>query len=133
MRRIVLDRGLEDRVEIDSAGTISYHIGDPADSRMQLAARKRGYSLDSIARQFHPDDFEYFDLILAMDRSNFEELQSLDPRLTYKDKLRLFGSFLPDEDQPDVPDPYYGGVRGFDQVLDMMEQACPRILDHLLR
>lgn len=132
MKKIVLDRGLDDRVEIDSAGTISYHVGDPADSRMQLAARRRGYHLDSVARQFHPDDFEYFDLILAMDRSNFEELRSLDSDLVYEDKLRLFGSFLSNKDEPDVPDPYYGGVRGFDEVLDMMEEACPRILDHLL-
>ena len=132
MRRLVAARGLTDHVDVDSAGTISYHVGDPADSRMQLAARKRGYRLDSIARQFHSDDFDYFDLILAMDRSNFKELRSLNPDLIYEDQLRLFGSFLPGDEDPDVPDPYYGGERGFDEVLDMIEEACPRILDHVL-
>jgi len=132
MRNIVAAGGLEDQVEIDSAGTISYHVGDPADSRMQLAAAKRGYQLDSIARQFHPEDFDYFDLILAMDRTNLKDIRSLDPDLIYEDQVRLFGSFLPGDEDPDVPDPYYGGGRGFDDVLDMMEQACPHILDHVL-
>ncbi len=132
MRKLISDRGLEGRVEIDSAGTISYHAGHPADIRMQQAASKRGYQLDSIARAFCRDDFETFDLILAMDRSNLDELCSLDPQHVYQDKLRLFGSFLSDEGEPDVPDPYYGGARGFDRVLDMIEKACPRILDHVL-
>lgn len=132
MKQLVSARELEDRVEVDSSGTISYHVGHPADARMRQAASKRGYRLDSIARQFHRDDFDAFDLILAMDRSNLEDLRALGQDPDCRAELRLFGSFLPDENQPDVPDPYYGGVRGFDQVLDMMEQACPRILDHLL-
>lgn len=133
MKKLVDDRGMDDRVEVDSAGTISYHTGDGADSRMRSAAKRRGYHLESIARQFVPDDFENFDLILAMDRDNLADLRGLTMKEVHHDKLRLFGSFLPDEDDPDVPDPYYGGASGFDTVLDMIEEACPHILEHLLR
>ena len=115
---------------IDSAGTIDYHSGNPADPRMREAAAKRGYSLTSISRQVTPEDLDEFDLIVAMDRDNLGELQYLAGGA--RQNLRLLGSFLPEyqdppEQAPEVPDPYYGGAQGFEVVLDMIERACPGI------
>ncbi len=124
--------GFSDKIEVDSAGTIDYHRGHPADARMQAAAAKRGYSLDSLARQVRSDDFHEFDLIIAMDVENLENLDHLaGERLPH---VRMLGSFLDGVDDPvrgpSVPDPYYGGEAGFEQVLDMIEEACPAILAH---
>ena len=126
--------GREDSIRIDSAGTIGYHAGGPADSRMQLAANKRGYSLNSIARQVSRADIEDFDLIVAMDVENLENLDHLaGARLPH---IRMLGSFLDDSNDPvmgrSVPDPYYGGDAGFEEVLDMIEAACPAMLAHCL-
>lgn len=130
----VKEAGHEDSISIDSAGTIGYHTGGPADSRMQVAAKKRGYSLDSIARQVQLADIEKFDLIVAMDVENLENLDYLaGNRLGY---IRMLGSFLDDSDDQifgrSVPDPYYGGDAGFEEVLDMIESACPAMLEHCL-
>lgn len=133
LRAMVERRGLSDRIAIDSAGTISYHAGNPADGRMRAAAARRGYDLTSIARQVTPADLTDFDLVLAMDRDNLDDLERLHGGPA--DHIRLFGSFLDGHDAdsaPDVPDPYYGGAAGFEQVLDMIEAACPAIIDHLL-
>ena len=129
-RHFAREAGLEARLRIDSAGTIGYHSGQPADARMRTAAGRRGYRLDSIARRVVSADLETFDLVLAMDAANLAELQQLGggPR----PHLRKFGSFVPglaDPAQaPDVPDPYYGGAAGFDRVLDLVESACPALL-----
>jgi len=130
-RALVAGRGLGDRVEIDSAGTGSWHVGEPADRRMRQAAGGRGYELASRARQVSRDDFERFDLIVAMDRANRDDLAALAPAGS-RAELRLFSDFLPPAAPRDVPDPYYGGGDGFDRVLDLIEQGAPRILDHLL-
>lgn len=124
--------GYKDKIMVDSAGTIDYHRGNPADSRMQAAAARRGYSLDSLARQVRSEDFHDFDLILAMDVENLENLDHLaGERLPH---VRMLGSFLEGINDsvrgPSVPDPYYGGEAGFEQVLDMIEEACPAILAH---
>ncbi|NKB37552.1 MAG: low molecular weight phosphotyrosine protein phosphatase [Gammaproteobacteria bacterium] len=124
--------GYSERIVVDSAGTIGYHTGNPADSRMQAAAIKRGYSLDSLARQVNVQDFHEFDLIIAMDVENLENLDHLaGERLAH---VRMLGSFLKGIEDPvrgpSVPDPYYGGEAGFEQVLDMIEEACPAILAH---
>jgi low molecular weight protein-tyrosine phosphatase len=153
MRRLLADRGLTGRVEVDSAGTTAYHVGDPPDSRMRQAAARRGYRLDGQARRVTADDFARFDLIVAMDRDNLADLEELakgsagsadgvegghaggdEPggAPTPRAELRLFSDFLPAGSPPDVPDPYYGGERGFETVLDLIEQASPAILDHLL-
>ena len=115
-------------MHIDSAGTIDYHSGNPADPRMREAAARRGYSLASVSRQVTPEDLDEFDLIVAMDRDNLWYLEELagGPR----PEIRLLGSFLPEhqgnpEQAPQVPDPYYGGPQGFEVVLDMLERACP--------
>lgn len=129
-RQYVERQGRADRFHVDSAGTIDYHSGAPADGRMRKAAARRGYVLDSIARQVRPEDLDRFDLVVAMDRNNLRDLEQLagGPRAN----LRLLGSFLPERDAapgpaPDVPDPYYGGPQGFEEVLDMIERACPHL------
>jgi protein-tyrosine phosphatase len=132
MRHYVAERGLADRVEIDSAGTIDYHEGSLPDPRSRQAAAARGYRLDSCARQVTAADLARFDLIVAMDRDNLEYLDRLDRDGRHEAKLRLLSSFLPPGGPEDVPDPYYGGAKGFDRVLDMIEAACPAILTHLL-
>ena len=133
-KHYVDEQGLNAQFQIDSAGTIGYHAGSPADERMTIAAERRGYQLLSIARQVKDADLDSFDLIVAMDADNLRDLEHLagGPR----DDIRLLGSFLPgvtgNDDAPSVPDPYYGGAAGFEQVLDMIEHACPGILEHSL-
>ena len=128
----VEDSGFGEVINIDSAGTISYHTGDPADHRMRQAASKRGYSLDSIARQVQKADIDNFDLVVAMDRDNLIDLENLAGGS--KSHIRLLGSFLDgvenNESAPSVPDPYYGGGQGFEEVLDIIEAACPRMLQY---
>jgi low molecular weight protein-tyrosine phosphatase len=129
----VEDKGHADKIHIDSAGTIAYHEGEPADARMREAAAKRNYQLESIARKVIPQDIETFDLIIAMDHDNLYELEAMAGGA--KQHIRLLGSFLDghsDDTAPSVPDPYYGGAAGFEQVLDMIEAACPNMLSHCL-
>jgi protein-tyrosine phosphatase len=133
LRARAVAAGLEDRVEVDSAGTIDFHRGKPADARMQRAAEARGYTLTSRARQVRPEDFRRYDLIIAMDRSNYDDLRALRPADARAD-LRMLGSFLPGATGPtgrDVPDPYHGGDAGFEEVLDLLESAAGPILDTL--
>lgn len=121
MRHLVREAGLEDEIAIDSAGTGSYHVGAAPDARSTAAAARRGITLDGAARQVTARDFEAFDLILAMDRENLRELRRRAPAGT-EQKVRLLCGDV------DVPDPYYGGERGFDAVLDQVEAACRRLL-----
>ncbi len=123
-------RGLSEMIHIDSAGTISYHTGNSPDARMTEAAARRGYELAGKARQITPQDFDRFDLIVAMDRENFSDIIALGG--AQEGQVRLLSSFLPEGGPIDVPDPYYGGPEGFETVLDMIEQACPEILDRML-
>jgi len=117
-------------IQIDSAGTLGYHHGRPADPRMQRAAARRGIVLTSRARQVQATDLERFDLVLAMDRENLADLQRLHPAPTAK--VCLLSEFLDDSWPSDVPDPYYGGEDGFEYVLDMIQAACPAILAALV-
>ena len=130
-RRHVEDAGLGECIHIDSAGTIAYHAGEPADPRMREAAARRDYSLDSVARAVVPDDYARFDLIVAMDHDNYRDLLSRAPGRS--DHVEMLGRFLPgidsNEAAPPVPDPYYGGAAGFDHVIDLIEQACPAMLE----
>lgn len=130
LRRLVVERGLEDEVEIDSAGTIAYHVGEPPDERMRAAAARRGYQLAGASRSVTPEDFRRFDLIVAMDGENLRDLEARagDAR----SRLCLFSDFLSAESPRDVPDPYYEGPSGFDRVLDMVEAGCPSLLEALL-
>ncbi len=117
-------------VFVDSAGTSSFHIGEPADKRMREAAQRRGYDLLSRSRMVSRRDFDEFDLIVAMDRNNFRELSLLTEGI--HPKLKLLSDFLDDSWPKDVPDPYYGGPDGFEKVIDMLEAACPKILHAVL-
>lgn len=119
------------KLQIDSAGTADYHVGEPPDRRTVAAARRRGYDLSSLrARQVHPDDFRRFDYILAMDRGNLSELTSR--RVTGASaQLALFMSFAQGAGEDEVPDPYYGGVEGFERVLDLCEAAARGLLARL--
>ncbi len=129
-RKLVHDSGLRDRFVIDSAGTGGWHCGDLPDKRMRAAAKRRGYELDSIARQVDLTDFEKFDHIIAMDESNFEDLVALAPP-QHRSKIALLRDWDDARDDPDVPDPYYGGPEGFETVLDIVERSCRRLLEQL--
>ena len=111
-------------LEFDSAGTGDYHIGSAPDARSQRAALARGYDMSALrARQLTPEDFERFDLLLAMDEQNLRDMQAIaPPRL--RERARLFLSYPPQGGGRSVPDPYYGGAKGFDAVLDMAEQGA---------
>ncbi|MFT6028781.1 MAG: protein-tyrosine phosphatase [Oleiphilaceae bacterium] len=123
---------LNDAFLIDSAGTAAWHIGKQADTRSQLAAKERGYDLSNLhARQVSDKDFAKFDYILAMDKANLESLQESCPR-AYLNKLALFLDFAEGSEQ-EVPDPYYGGGSGFNQVLDLIESASDGLIAHLIK
>ena len=118
-------------VEVDSAGIGDWHIGEPPDKRAQAAALRRGFDMSRLrARQIVHEDFALFDLILAMDRQNLAELRRRAP-VQYRERVRLFLEFAPELATPDVPDPYYGGEAGFEEVLDLAEQAARGLLGHL--
>jgi protein-tyrosine phosphatase len=125
--------GLQDRIKTDSAGTHDYHIGRPPDPRAQEAAMQRGYDLSGLrGRQVNVRDFDEFDYILAMDSDNYQSLLRQCPE-HLKAKVRLFLSFSRRFNNQEVPDPYYGGKQGFDQVLDMVEDAADGLIAELVR
>ena len=118
-------------IQVDSAGTAGYHIGEPPDPRTRQAALRRGYDLSSLrARIVELADFERFDLILAMDGENLAVLKRRAPR-DFAPKVRLFLEFAPELGVADVPDPYYGGPNGFEEVLDLVEEAAQGLLRHV--
>ncbi len=132
-RHLLTQRAPQLRIEIDSAGTHDYHVGAPPDRRALAAAARRGIDLSSLrARQVSERDFEDFDLILAMDEANFEELRRLAPPVR-RDRVRLLMEFAPDAPARVVPDPYYGGAQGFEEVLDLLEEASEGLIRELLR
>ena len=129
--KLVEQEGLQRLIGIDSAGTHAYHTGSPPDRRAAAAAAKRGYDLTPLrARQVGDADFERFDYVLAMDRDNLEILIDICPQ-QHQDKLRLFMEFSANHAQREVPDPYYGGAQGFENVLTMVEDAAQGLLKHL--
>ncbi len=134
MRRLLREQGLEDAVEVDSAGTGDWHAGDTPDARAVAAARARGITREGAARKFSPDDFAEFDLILAMDEENRRDLLAIAPDDDARAKVRLLREFDPASNGSpdlDVPDPYYGGDDGFEHVLDLVEAATRGMLDEL--
>jgi protein-tyrosine phosphatase len=134
MRHLVAAAGLAARVAVDSAGTGAWHVDEPPDPRTADAARRRGVVLEGSARQFRVADFSRFDYVLAMDRANRDALLALAPTPTARAKVRLVRSFDPEAPaDAEVPDPYYGGPRGFDDVFEICEAACRGLLDHLAR
>ncbi len=133
MRALVLDAGLQEHLELDSAGTGAWHVGSPPDARATASAGARGIALGGAARQVAPEDFAEFDLLLAMDRSNLRDLQRLAPGAAEREKVRLLREFDPAADggDLDVPDPYYGSHDGFDEVLDLVQAACEGLLERI--
>jgi protein-tyrosine phosphatase len=134
MRHLIKEEGLEQKVLLDSAGLGDWHVGQARDSRSQAVGRRRGIPLEGVARQFQPSDFARFDYVLAMDRQNRDGLLDLAPDDEARSKVRLLRSFDPAAPpEAEVPDPYYGGPQGFDQVFDICEAACAGLLEHLRR
>ena len=129
MKHLVDQADLADEIHVDSAGTIGHHTGHQADQRMQAAAAKRGYDLLSRSRKIVERDLDQFDLIIAMDRENLSDILAIDAQP--QASVKLLSSYLGDDWPSDVPDPYYGGEEGFEYVLDMIEAACPSILQEL--
>ena len=118
-------------IEVESAGTGGWHVGNPPDERATATALSRGYDLSYIrARQVKSSDFEYYDYILAMDKDNLRNLRAMAPR-NHNAHLELFLSYAHNPPETEVPDPYYGGADGFDYVLDLVESASNGLLEHL--
>ena len=130
---LLKQRGLSDRFMVDSAGTGGWHVGNPADRRMQAAANRRGIELPSRARQICLDDFSSFDLVLTMDDDNLAAVRGLAQEAgagataTITPMLHYARNFS----ETEVPDPYYGGEAGFEHVLDLLDDACANLLDEL--
>ena len=129
MQHLVGERGLTAEIMVDSAGTAGYHVGERADSRMREHASRRGYDLQSRARQLTRTDLEQFDLVIAMDGENLRDINRLHPQPIAT--VKMLSDFLKGDWPVDVPDPYYGGEQGFEEVLDMIEAACPKIIEFL--
>lgn len=131
-RRLLVERRVDASIEVDSAGTHDYHVGEPPDPRAIEAARRRGIDLSGLrARMVDASDAERFDLILAMDEQNLLELQRRFDRAQHH-RLALMMSYAPDAGRRAVPDPYYGGSQGFEEVLDLLEQAADGLLRDIL-
>jgi len=134
MAHLLHEMGLEGQIEIDSAGIGGWHVGSAPDTRATGAAECRGVTLEGAARQVTADDFAGFDLLLAMDRQNAADLHELAPDDQARRKVRLLREFDPEAvaaGELDVPDPYYGGADGFEDVLDLVTRACQGLLAEL--
>ncbi|MFG0254085.1 MAG: low molecular weight protein-tyrosine-phosphatase [Rhodopirellula sp. JB053] len=120
-------------IRVESAGTEGYHVGKRPDARMRQAAAKRGYSLESLGRQVDATDLQpgSYDLVVAMDHANLRRLTAI--AKSEAPHVHLFSEFLDDGWAEEVPDPYYGGDEGFEEVLDMLEAGCPRVLESLTK
>lgn len=128
MRTILKREGLDKMIEVDSAGLISYHQGEQADPRMRAHASRRGYNITHLSRPVRMSDFEEFDLILGMDDSNISRLHELAPSIEAEGKIRRMAEFCTRIPADHVPDPYYGGAQGFENVIDILEDTCEGVL-----
>lgn len=132
MNKILIDKNLTDEYQCDSAGTTGYHAGERADARMIAHAKKRNYDLTSRSRQFDPAcDFAKFDYIITMDEHNYQNVYNSTQDKKYRSKIHSMVSFCSRHKVNKVPDPYYGGEKGFEQVLDILEDACHGLLKHI--
>ncbi len=132
MKALIQNKNISQNFEIDSAGITGYHAGDPADQRMQRHAQQRDINLTSISRQVKtPSDFEYFDYIIGMDNQNMDDLKRLAPTNAAQKKLSKMTDYCKTYTGSSVPDPYYGGAAGFELVLDILEDACGGLLEHI--
>ena len=131
-RHLAREAGLLDRFEIASSGTGGWHVGQKPDRRMNQVAIKNGVSMEGqFAQQFEMSDLGYYDIILAMDKDNLRNIQSLDAGNRHAGKIHLFREFDPEPGDMEVPDPYYGGARGFDNVFSIVDRTARVLLDRL--
>jgi protein-tyrosine phosphatase len=134
MAHKVRQAGLEDVIQVESAGTSGWHIGEPPDRRAVAEARRRGIPMTNAGKRFTRADFARYDLVLAMDAQNADDLRAIAPDAAARAKIRLLRSFAPGIDPTGdmaVPDPYFGGDDGFTTVFDMIDAACAGLLEHL--
>ncbi len=133
MKKLVRDADLEGEIAVSSAGTAAYHAGELPDERSRQEARSRGVRLQSRARQFKATDLARFQYVLAMDRENLANLQDLSDDRELTARVELLRNYEAGRTRPaDVPDPYYGGGRGFERVFDICEAACGGLLEHII-
>lgn len=131
MRKLVKDRGLDTEFELDSAGLISYHEGEGADPRMKSHAYRHGYNITHVSRSVKELDFEVFDLVVCMDDSNWDRLHRLAPTVEAGEKIVRMTDYCRTHVIDHVPDPYYGGAQGFENVIEILEDACEGLLESL--
>lgn len=131
MRTLIKKEGLENEIDVDSAGISGYHEGDLPDARMRAHAIRRGYRLTHLSRPVRTEDFYNFDLIIGMDDSNIDALHDKAPDTDSEKKIRRMTDFCRTKVADHVPDPYYGGAQGFENVLDILEDACQGLLEEI--
>jgi protein-tyrosine phosphatase len=129
--RLLKEKGLQDKFEVDSAGLHGYHAGELPDSRMRAHASKRGYHLTHRSRPVFLTDFDQFDMLIGMDEQNIRGLKILAPTAEHQAKIYRMTDYLTKIKADEVPDPYYGGAAGFEYVIDLLEDACSGLLDTL--
>ena len=134
-RKLIQDKGVANKFEVDSAGTGAWHVGEKADRRMRDSAMNRGVNLLSISRRIIPNDFHEFDFILTMDSDNLFNVKKMQKKIIGDSKAKVEPILLYSKknNSLDVPDPYYGGEKGFEVVLDLLEEACEGFLTCLLK
>lgn len=130
-RAQVAQAGQENRFEIDSAGTIGYHAGNPPDERMSETLRRSGYAVSGRSRQILPEDLDHYDLILTMDEDNLADVLAMADSAAQRAKIRPMVSYLGEHQAARIPDPYYGGQKGFEQVKELLEDACRGLLEEI--
>lgn len=126
------ERGVEHLFEVDSAGTSGYHVGAPPDRRSAATARARGIEVVGSSRKLTAADLAGFDYLVVMDAHNLSDVEALRRKAGGRARVHRLREWDPTPDAPDVPDPYYGGARGFEEVQDIVERSCAALLDHLL-
>lgn len=131
-RHQIRERGVEEFFEVDSAGTAAYHIGRPPDARSVATAKARGVTVDGSGRQIEPRDLNRFDYVIVMDGENLADVERLERRSGGRARIHLLREWDAEDPGTDVPDPYYGGQRGFEDVHDIVERSSAALLDHLL-
>ena len=132
MNHLIEEAGLSDRFICDSAGTGGWHVGAPPDRRMRAAAQQRGMNFVGAARQFEASDLREFDLILAMDNDNYRNILALDPQGKFVDKVKMMCDYCETYKDTEVPDPYYGNEKEFEDVFQLIYKACDKLTDELI-
>lgn len=131
MKTIIREAGLESQFQCDSCGTVAYHQGEKPDSRMVGAGKRKGFIISGSSRPIINKDFDEFDYIFTMDDENYSNVLKLTSNSKQRNKVKKFCTFMTHHDESEIPDPYYGGVQGFDNVIDLLHDGCNEILKQL--